>query len=40
MSESIGVGAVGAGFNSVLTGIGGGVGSTVQGCKNFSFISV
>jgi vacuolar protein sorting-associated protein 13A/C len=33
MSEAIGVGAVGAGVNSVLNGIGGGVGSTVQGGK-------
>ncbi len=32
-TEAIGVGAVGAGVNSVLSGIGGGVGSTVEGGK-------
>lgn len=31
MTEAIGVGGVGAGVNSVLSGIGGGVGSTVEG---------
>lgn len=31
MTEAIGVGSVGAGVNSVLSGIGGGVGSTVEG---------
>jgi hypothetical protein len=40
MTEAIGVGAVGAGVNSVISGLGDGVGSTVQGGECLFCLSV